>query len=55
MMFWSEPLKEYSRQCTFHCGTFPRITRAVLDDVIDLAHRELPAFGMPARDWRLPA
>jgi 4-hydroxythreonine-4-phosphate dehydrogenase len=47
MMFWSEPLKVVLASVHVPLRDVPLIiTRALLDDVIELAHRELPAFGI---------
>jgi 4-hydroxythreonine-4-phosphate dehydrogenase len=47
MMFWSEPLKVVLASVHVPLRDVPlMITRTLLDDVIELAHRELPAFGI---------
>ena len=47
MMFWSEPLKVVLASVHVPLRQVPlMITRTLLDDVIELAHRELPAFGI---------
>lgn len=49
MMFWSEPLKVVLASVHVPLAEVPRVvTRDVLDDVIDLTARELPAFGLAA-------
>ena len=48
MMFWSEPLKVVLATVHVPLADVPRIlTRELLGDVIDLAARELPRFGVP--------
>jgi len=48
MMFWSEPLKVVLASVHVPLRDVPTmITPALLDDVIELAHRELPTFGIP--------
>ena len=47
MMFWSEPLKVVLASVHVPLADVPRLlTRDLLDDVIDLAARELPRFGL---------
>ncbi len=49
MMFWSAPLKVVLASVHVPLRDVPStITRTVLDEVIDIASRELPAFGLPA-------
>jgi len=49
MMFWSEPLKVVLASVHVPLSDVPRtLTRDLLDGIIDLAARELPAFGMAA-------
>jgi 4-hydroxythreonine-4-phosphate dehydrogenase len=49
MMFWSEPLKVVLATIHIPLVDVPAaLTRAVLDDVIDLTARELPTFGSQA-------
>ena len=47
MMFWSEPLKVVLASVHVPLADVSRLlTRDVLDDIIDLTHRELPRFGI---------
>jgi 4-hydroxythreonine-4-phosphate dehydrogenase len=47
MMFWSEPLKVVLATVHVPLAEVPRLlTRALLDDIIDLTARELPRFGV---------
>ena len=49
MMFWSEPLKVVLASVHVPLREVATtITRAVLDDIIELASRELPVFGIAA-------
>jgi 4-hydroxythreonine-4-phosphate dehydrogenase len=49
MMFWSEPLKVVLASVHVPLREVPTtITRPLLDGVIELANRELPAFGIAA-------
>jgi 4-hydroxythreonine-4-phosphate dehydrogenase len=49
MMFWSEPLKVVLASVHVPLAEVPRaVTREVLDAIIDLTARELPAFGIAA-------
>lgn len=49
MMFWSEPLKVILASVHVPLADVPRVlTRELLDGIIDLTARELPAFGIPA-------
>jgi len=47
MMFWSEPLKVVLATIHIPLASVPgALTRALLDDIIDLSARELPRFGI---------
>ena len=49
MMFWSEPLKVVLASVHVPLRDVSSvITRTLIDNVIELAHRELPRFGIPS-------
>jgi 4-hydroxythreonine-4-phosphate dehydrogenase len=49
MMFWSEPLKVVLASVHVPLSDVASvITRTVIDNVIELAHRELPRFAIPS-------
>jgi 4-hydroxythreonine-4-phosphate dehydrogenase len=49
MMFWSEPLKVVLTSVHVPLRDVSSvITRTLIDNVIELAHRELPRFGIPS-------
>ena len=56
MMFWSEPLKVVLASVHVPLRDVSSvITRTLIDNVIELAHRELPGSTSRARDSRWPA